>query len=157
MSEKDKNIEAAKVDKTRQNLRFSLDDIDNRILSLILEFPKITDSQIGKEVSLCRQQVNKRKNKPAFQKRLSERLSECQEQVINILLKAKTKAALKLTKHIDSQDDRVSIRACEDILNKELYPDSITSEDVPQIPEFDNMSDADLKKYIEKETAKDNE
>lgn len=102
----------ANIDKNRQLNDFELTEDETKILRIVLDYRSLTDKQIGEMVKLTRQQVNKIRNKPAFKKAFNE----YQQQAIDIILSARPEAAIKMKKHINSKDERVSLKACEDVL-----------------------------------------
>jgi len=110
--------------KPRQTSGYVLRPVDYRILELVLEFPKITDTAIGEVVKLCRQNVNKIRHKEAFIKEFNNRT----DKAINIIIKNKTKAVNKIVKHIESDDDRVSLKASELIAGDLLDPKKVILE-----------------------------
>jgi len=95
---------------------FELNETDSKILQLSLDYFNLTDTQIGEIVNLSRKQVNVIKNKPIF-KRVFQ---SYQMKAIDIILGAKTEAALKMKRLIKSKDERVALKASENILGDDL-------------------------------------
>lgn len=84
------------------------DDIDRQMLTLILERAGIKDRELGVAVGLSREQCNRRKNRPGFQRALEEARLDA----LTIFQKNQARAARKLGHLIDAKDEMVAIRAC---------------------------------------------
>ena len=105
-----------KIHKNPQKEDFELDEVDYKIIRYILEYPSLTDAQIGEFIGYKREQVNARRNKPAFKKAIATYSLK----PIEILTSLKPEAAIKMGKHIRSKDERISLKACEDVLGDDL-------------------------------------
>lgn len=116
MAKAKKNNKSAKLDKILHKEDFELSEIDGKILRLSLDYEDLTDAKIGEIVGLTRQQVNSIKHKPIFKKVYNE----YQKKAIDIIISAKTEAAIKLKKHIHSKNEKISQDTCKAILTDEL-------------------------------------
>lgn len=105
-----------KVHKSSQKEDYELSEIDYKILQLSLDYNDLTDKQISEIVNLTREQVNKIKRKPAFKKVFEM----YQKKAIDIIIGAKTEAAIKMKRLIKSKDERVALKASENILGDDL-------------------------------------
>lgn len=85
--------------------KYELDQIDRKILELRLKYPTISDSEIAHLIGMTRKQVNKRKNKKAFQ----DALNQFTEEPISILNRAMNKAARVVARALDSADERLKV------------------------------------------------
>jgi DNA-binding Lrp family transcriptional regulator len=85
-----------------------LDDIDKEMIRLRLERPTITYREIGEKLDLNLKQVWKRYNEPIFQRALTE----FQKKAIDIILDAKAKAARRLVRLVDSENEQVAAKVC---------------------------------------------
>jgi hypothetical protein len=106
----------SKVSKSYQKEDFELNEVDYKILQLTLDYKELTDAKIAEIVGLSRMQVNKIKNKPAFRKVFLQ----YQMKAIDIILSAKTEAAIKMKRLIKSKDEHIAIKASENILGDDL-------------------------------------
>lgn len=110
--EKKKN---QRVSHGRFNLR-QLDEVDRHILQLKLENPAITMAEIGDKVGMKKGRVFVRLKNPVF----VNALYELQLDTIEILHRAKQKAARRLTELIRAKSEMVSFLTCKALLEAEL-------------------------------------
>lgn len=111
-----KGSKELKVPKSSNKEDYELNEVDYKILQLSLDYKELTDARIGEIVNLTGRQVNKIKNKPAFRKVFLQ----YQMKAIDIILSAKTEAAIKMKRLIKSKDERIAIKASENILGDDL-------------------------------------
>jgi hypothetical protein len=132
MPKTDKNIESKKVKKPRKNIdegevlknyqnEFQLSKTQQIILNIKLEYPELTQNEIAKKLNIHFTWVSELVNKPNFIKAWND----TQQKAIDIILKNKSKAVLKIVKHISSKDDRVSLKASELIAGDLLDPKKV--------------------------------
>lgn len=107
--------------KSYQN-EFQLTQTQQIILNVKLEYPELTQRQIAKKLKLNESHISELCNKPNFIKAWND----TQKKAIDILIKNKTKAVLRIVKHITSKDDRVSLKAAELIAGDLLDPKRVT-------------------------------
>jgi hypothetical protein len=93
-----------------------LDEVDKELLRLKLEKASITYIEMAEAVGLTTRQICKRTLNPTFQKTLAE----YQKRAIDIIVEAKERAARKLIKLIDSENDTVASKVCIALLAAEL-------------------------------------
>lgn len=89
--------------------RYSLDDIDRRVMALVVGFPGIKQGAIAKELGLTRGAVNQRVNKPAFKQALRDQLATTDE----LITKAQTAALHRLIDIINNGHDKFAIEAAK--------------------------------------------
>lgn len=95
--------------------RVALDALDQRIMQLELNYPTITDEEIGDEIGLGREAVNRRRNAQKYQAKINSFLAEPLETIKAAL----SKAARVVVKALDSQDEKVRVTAAFKILMSE--------------------------------------
>jgi hypothetical protein len=122
----------AKTCKILQKEDFELDEVDYKILQLTLDYKTLSDREIGELIGYTRQQVNLRKQKPAFKKAIELRFLKA----IEILDSLKTPAAIKIGEHMESKDEKVSLKACEDILGDVLKEKSTDKQPIEVIIKY---------------------
>lgn len=106
-----------KVHKSSQNIDiYELSETGNSILNLSLQFPEMTDEEIGNKLNVTREWVCKVKQTPAYKKVFQI----YQKKAIDIILESRTEAAIKMKSLIASKDERVSLKACENVLGDDL-------------------------------------
>lgn len=91
-----------------------LDMIDQQIIDLMHDYPRITDSEIADVVNLSRSQVTRRKNCPKFKEKMAE-LNREPEEILRAGLKDAAKRYLDLSKH-STPDHSVREKATKSIL-----------------------------------------
>jgi hypothetical protein len=116
---------------TKQNQTKAIkppDEIDYLIAQVIMDDPSVTDQYMCDEVfkgKISRLNINKRRRSPQVQNIVAEPIKHVRDYII----KKKLAAARKIAKHINSPDDRISLKASEDFLRSELDPELIGTED----------------------------
>ncbi len=103
---------------------FELSKTQQVILNIVLEYPEMKQKEIAKKLKITAQHLSELVNKPNFIKAWNE----TQQKAIDIIIKNKSKAVLKIIKHINSKDDRVSLKASELIAGDLLDPKKIVLE-----------------------------
>ena len=98
------------------NEKYELDEVDMKILRLLIDYKKISNIAIGEIVNLTNKQVGRRRKRPAFKKVLFEYLSK----PIDIIVSAKPEAAIRLKRLTKSKDEKIAIKACELVLGDDL-------------------------------------
>lgn len=116
MSKEEKNIEVPESNKKLSNEDFELNESDTKIMRLVLDYKCLTNKQIGDIVGMTPKQISVIRNKPIFKKVYNE----YQKKAIDIIISAKTEAAIKLKKHIHSKNEKISQDTCKAILSDEL-------------------------------------
>ena len=106
-----------------------LDEVDRELLRLKLERPGITYMEMSEATGLKFGMLAARTLAPQFQ----QELTELQGEAIDIILKAKQKAARRLTRLIQSTDDNIALRAALAILSKELELSGTTTNNLTKI------------------------
>lgn len=84
-----------------------LDAMDTAILRYALQFPGLTQQQIGNLVGLNREAVNIRMNAPKFERAIAS----ANRSALEIFADNKRRAAVRLGNLIDDPDARIAIRA----------------------------------------------
>ena len=87
---------------------------DFQLLEACLAKPGATDEEIGKVVGLSRVQVSRRKHSSSFKKLLSDHTRDA----LKPLILARVKAVRRLCEALDSADERVSLKACEIVMER---------------------------------------
>lgn len=95
--------------------KYELDPKDKAILQHVVNKPGITDAEIGILVGLSRRQVNERRNAGKLQKVLLE----FQAEPIDMFRAKLRKAAQKVIKTMDSQNEKLAFEAACRILYSE--------------------------------------
>lgn len=109
--------------------RFELDAIDQRMLTLELKYPAITDLELGKAIGLSRRHTNNRRN----QEKYKRARGECLQEPIDIIKSNLREAAKVLVESLHSSDERIRLSAAKTILISECIikpkPDIPTDDD----------------------------
>lgn len=100
---------------------YKLDQIDKLIIPILLEFPAITNEELGKQVGLSANAVVRRRKRPAFDKAW-ERAVEPVEDILRRSLAIAARKLLELTK---SDDKRIALEAAKVLLGPILNRVSI--------------------------------
>jgi len=133
-----KKIKKRAIQKSKEKLRkedYELDEVDYKIMRYILDYKSLTNIQIGELIGYSEKQISLRRNKPAFKKAIAVYSLK----PIEILISLKPEAAIKMGKHIRSKDERVSLKACENVLGDDLKEKIITFVDLSKaIENLDN-------------------
>lgn len=98
---KQKSTKTHKDEKDRSEF-YSLDSLDYSIIDLMLRNPSINDTEIAKQLGYKREQINKRKNRPAFKKEIIELSKEA----ITKIQEIQSKAVRRLEKIIEFGEDK---------------------------------------------------
>lgn len=93
-----------------------LDDTDRRILRYLLEYPKISQREIGEWLHISQYAVSNRMNQPRFRKALIEFTCSTED----LLTRAANEAARRLIKLCVSSDDQNAVNAVRIALNRYL-------------------------------------
>lgn len=83
------------------------DDVDKKILGIVLAAPGTTDAEIGLVVNLTRESVNRRRHRPKFQ----QVIAEAQLDALSILSRNQSKAARELGNLLTNPDAGIRFRA----------------------------------------------
>ena len=93
-----------------------LDQIDRSILLLIQENPAIKQTAIAEALQLSKQTICKRMAKQSLKNAVIDLHGSIQE----ILDQAKRLAARRIKRHILSDNEKISLRACTEVLRSEI-------------------------------------
>lgn len=103
--------EAVEFEKRRlasvEKAALDLDALDSAIMRYHLQFPSLTQEQLGNLVGLGREAVNARMNAPKF----TRALTTANRSAIEIFNDNKRRAAVRLGQLIDDPDNKIAIRA----------------------------------------------
>lgn len=91
---------------------YKLDNVDKMMLNILLEFPAITNEDLGKQVGLKADMARKRRVRPAFNKALDRAL----EPVDDILKRALPIAARKMLELTKCDDKKIAFEAAKCLL-----------------------------------------
>ena len=95
-----------------------LDETDVKIIYAKLTQPTWTMKQIGVEVGVCTGTVFRRLHK----QKVEETLEDLTEDVSYLLDKAKVRAAKRISKLVDSTNEKIALEATKAVLASELQP-----------------------------------
>jgi hypothetical protein len=84
--------------------KYELDGVDRIMLKQLVQYPNTTQVELGQLVSLTKQAVNARVNKPAFKAALNDVLGSTEEH----LKEAARRAARRLKKLVDHDDPEIA-------------------------------------------------
>jgi hypothetical protein len=101
-----------KKPKDEQFDEYKLDNVDKMMLNILLEFPAITNEELGKQVGLLGHAARRRRLRPAFNKALDRAL----EPVDDILKRALPIAARRLLDLTKSDDKKIALEAAKTLL-----------------------------------------
>jgi hypothetical protein len=87
--------------------KYNLDDVDRRIMKIILNNPGITNAEVGELVGFTEQGVGKRKNREVFQKAMAEQLMNAGE----LFKKAQEMAIRRLISFIQGKNEKYAFEA----------------------------------------------
>ena len=87
---------------------------DSQLLEAVLADPGATDAELGLKLGLSRVQIARRRNDGKFKELFNDRVAEA----LAPLLAARVKAVRLLCKSLDSENDRVALKASEIILDR---------------------------------------
>lgn len=93
--------------------KHGIDETDQKILTLLTRDRKMSHQKIADEIGISRQAIDRRIAKGAFQVVLN-RMDEKTEE---ILARGQRKAALKLIKLLDSDNQKISLEAAKILTN----------------------------------------
>lgn len=108
------------------------DEIDYLIAQVLLDDPTVTDQFLSDEVfkgKVSRIQINKRRRSSRVQNIVMEPMKHVRDYII----RKKIRAVRKIAKHIDSLDERISLKASEDFIRPELEAGTIEGEGIKAI------------------------
>lgn len=91
---------------------YKLDNVDKMMINILLEFPAITNEDLGKQVGLKADMARKRRLRPAFNKALDRAL----EPVEDILKRALPIAARKMLELTKCDDKKIAFEAAKCLL-----------------------------------------
>lgn len=100
---------------------YELSETGNNILNLSLQFPEMTDEEIGLKVGIVRETVNRIKNTPAYK----QAYKQSNYEAMKIIKEAKTKAAKVMSELLDNDNPKVKFDAAKTILGDVLDPKNI--------------------------------
>jgi hypothetical protein len=105
-----------------------LDEVDYFIISKILFNPGITDRELVDELKgkYVRMEINKRRRNPLVQAALRKPAEEAHK----IIKRQKVLAAMRMRRHLVSEKEIISLKACQSVLENELKTSPIVIADI---------------------------
>jgi hypothetical protein len=108
------NTKSDKTKRVKALQNHQLDHIDQQIIDLMHDFPRMTDKEIGDVVGLARISVTTRRNCPKFKEKMAE-LNRAPEEILRASLKDAAIRYIELSKH-STPDHSVREKATKAIL-----------------------------------------
>jgi Tfp pilus assembly protein PilE len=132
-----------------EHLKTELDDFDKELLRAKLEQPQATLVELAARYDKNFKTIYLRTSQPLFQRTLKE----YQKEALQIVLDARTKAARKLVKLIDSNSENVSARVCIAMLADVLPSEKVEINHKGQINLISSIPRPELSKTVVTEDA----
>jgi DNA-binding Lrp family transcriptional regulator len=121
-----------------------LDEVDGRILALMMSDPGITQAEIAERINYSPEVVNRRIKRPEFQARLEKETEAITAEVVKIVKRMQLKAALRASRLVDSTDEQVAARVALKVLDGIPEVAAGTMKQATDTP-GENMSDDERK------------
>ena len=128
---------------------FKLDQVDRQLLNILLEFPAISNEDLGRHVGLCSAQVRRRRLRPVFNKAYDRAI----EPVEDILRRALPIAARKMLELTKSDDKKIAFEAAKCLLGPILNRVTVDHNNVQKVKVYKSevRSDGTLVRHLVEE------
>ena len=91
---------------------YKLDNVDRAVISLMMQYPGITTSELAKSMGYSREWMSTRLNRPGFK----AAMTEIRKSVMDLLVDAQTAAIRRLKKETQNPDAELAIAASKALL-----------------------------------------